>query len=322
MSETRNSLTPIVIAGPSASGKSALALRLARELRAQGKETEFICADSVTVFRGLDIGSAKASKEERAEFRHHLLDVASPTEDFTAGDFIRLAIPAIVGIQARNALPLIVGGTGFYLRALLRGMASNEAEDPVLAAAIKERLTARAASEGWEALYREMLRLDPGSASTVHANDHYRVIRALQAMEIYRRPWSELNRSARAAPWRFPGTRFFCLEVEKEELKENIRARASAMLGAGLMREVQALLDSGVPASAKPLLSVGYKECIDTLAGRESAETLLDRITQATSRLAKQQRTWFKSEQGVEMLRGDPWEALLAGLARVDSSAE
>jgi len=312
MTETKITTAPIVIAGPTASGKSALALRLARLFRDErGQAVEIVCADSVTVFRGFDIGSAKPTKEEQREFRHHLIDVAGAEESFTGGDFIRLAIPAILGIQARKALPLLVGGTGFYLRALLRGMASDEAEDPVLAAAIKERLVARAAAEGYEALHKEVLRLDPGSAATVHANDHYRVVRALQAMEIYKKPWSELNRTARQAPWRFPGTRFFCLEVDKELLKERIRQRTSQLLEAGLMSEVRGLLASGLSPASKALLSVGYKECLDTLEGREPESTLAERITLATNRLAKQQRTWFKSEQGVEMLRGpEYWEEL------------
>ncbi|MGZ3654839.1 MAG: tRNA (adenosine(37)-N6)-dimethylallyltransferase MiaA, partial [Bdellovibrionota bacterium] len=188
----------IVIAGATASGKSALALQLARALRAKGRECEILCADSVTVYRGFDIGAAKPLAAERAEFRHHLLDVADPREEFTAGDFVRLSIPAIAGIHARGATPLLVGGTGFYLRALLRGMASNEEEDTERARAIKAELEARARAEGFAALHAEVIRLDPGSAPTVHPNDHYRVIRALQAMRLYGKPWSELNKHARS----------------------------------------------------------------------------------------------------------------------------
>lgn len=301
---------PIVIGGPTASGKSGLALQLARHFRSQGKETEILCADSITVYQGLDIGSAKPGAAEQKEFRHHLLDVADPREEFTGGDFVRLALPAILGIQHRGAIPLLVGGTGFYLRALLRGMAVSETENEAEAAAIKEKLTKRAETEGWDLLYRELLRLDPGSASTVHLNDHYRIIRALQAMEIYKKPWSELNKTARAQPWRFPGTRFFCLEVDREELKARIEQRSRAMLDAGLMAEVKSLLEKGVPPEAKPMQSIGYKECVDTLAGREPEATLAERIAQATNRLAKQQRTWFRSEVGVEWLKAGYWESL------------
>ena len=142
----------VVIAGPTACGKSALALDLSRELRARGREAELLCADSVTVYRGFDIGAAKAGAAERTEFRHHLLDVADPREDFSAGDFVRLAIPALAGIKARGALPLLVGGTGFYLRALLRGMASENEEDSPEAREIKRELEARAAREGYAGL--------------------------------------------------------------------------------------------------------------------------------------------------------------------------
>ncbi len=300
----------LVIAGPTASGKTGLALRLARELRAAERECEFICADSITVYRGFEIGAAKPTLAERAEFRHHLLDVALPTDNFTAGDFVRHALPAILGIHSRRHIPLLVGGTGFYLRALLRGMASDEKEDPARAMAIRDKLEARAAAEGWEALHAEVLRRDPGSAATIHGNDHYRILRALQAMELYGKPWSELNLRARAAGFRFPGTRFFCLEMERELLRARIEERTRAMLAQGLVEEVRGLLDSGVPIDAKPLQSVGYKECVDTLSGAESAETLAARISQSTLRLAKSQRTWFRGEAGVEMITPDFWENL------------
>jgi tRNA dimethylallyltransferase len=305
----------IVIAGPTASGKSALALRLARFLRERGQESEIIGADSVTVYLGFDLGSAKPSAAERAELPHHLLDVATAEENFTAGDYVRLAAKAIEGIRARGAIPLLVGGTGFYLRALLRGMASGE-EDAATAAAVKARIEERAAAEGWEPLYRELLRLDPGSAAVVHGNDHYRIVRALQAMELHGRPWSELNKEARLASWRYPGTRFFCLDIEREELKERIALRSRQMVEAGLLGEVQALLARGVSPQAKPMLSVGYKECVDTLAGREERATLEERITQSTAKLAKQQRTWFRGEKGVEFLTPDFWESLLLAIQK------
>lgn len=304
----------VVLAGPTASGKSALALALARHLRAQGRETELVCADSVTVYRGFEIGAAKASGAERAEFRHHLLDVASPAEDFTAGDFVRLAIPAIAGIQARGALPLVVGGTGFYLRALLRGMASNEEEDSERAREIKRELEERAAREGYASLHAEVLRLDPGSAAAVHPNDHYRVVRALQAMRLYGKPWSELNKHARSTSFRFPGTRFFALELDREELRARVAVRSRAMLDAGLMSEVQGLLAAGVTPSAKPMQSIGYKECLETLSGQYPESTLADRIAQSTMRLAKQQRTWFRGEAGVEWLSPPLREALFQAL--------
>lgn len=304
----------LVLAGPTASGKSALALALARRLRSEGRNPEILCADSVTVYKGFDIGAAKPSRAEREEFPHHVLDVADPRNDFTAGDFVRHALPAIVGMHARGAVPILVGGTGFYLRALLRGMASNEDEDTSQARAIKAELEARAAREGYGALHAELVRLDPGSLPTVHPNDHYRVIRALQAMRLYGKPWSELNKNARAAGFRFAGTRFFALEIDRELLRARVTARTVAMLENGLEQEVRDLLAAGVPASAKPLLSVGYKECLETLSGIHSRDTLVERIAQSTMKLAKQQRTWFRAEAGVEWLTLPFAEHLYAAL--------
>jgi tRNA dimethylallyltransferase len=306
---------PIVIAGATASGKSSLALELARALRLRGESPELICADSVTVYRGFDVGSAKPSKAEQVEFRHHLVDVADPREEFTAGDFIRLAIPAIAGIQGRGARPVLVGGTGFYLRALLRGMASNEEENSEQASAIKAELEERAAKEGFTALHAEVIRLDPGSAGTVHPNDHYRVIRALQAMRLYGKPWSVLNKIARATAWRFEGTRFFALDVDKDELAVKIEARTRAMLSSGLEVEVARLIESGIPVSAKPFTTIGYKECVETMSGAFPASSLGERIAQSTRRLAKQQRTWFRSEAGVEWLKPPFRESLFAALS-------
>ena len=297
----------LVIAGATASGKSALALFLARHLRGGGLQSEILSADSITIYRGFEIGAAKPSAAERAELRHHLLDVADPREDFTAGDFVRLALPAIAGMHGRGSVPVLVGGTGFYLRALLRGMAVNEGEDTDKARAIKAELEARAATEGYARLHAEVIRLDPGSAPTVHPNDHYRVIRALQAMRLYGKPWSELNKHARSTGWRFPNTKFFCLDVDKEELSARIEERSRAMLATGLIAEVQGLLDSGIPPSAKPFGSVGYKECLETLSGLHPEGTLIERITQSTRKLAKQQRTWFRGEAGVTWLKA-PFE--------------
>jgi tRNA dimethylallyltransferase len=305
-------MSVIVIAGATASGKSDLALYLARHFRKQGKNTEFICADSVTVYRGFDIGAAKPSTSLQAEFPHHLLDVANADEEFTAGDFVRLASSAIEEIGKRGAIPLIVGGTGFYIRALLRGMASSETENIELARCIKQELIDRASQEGYAVLHEELIRLDPGSSKTVHPNDHYRVIRALQAMRLYGKPWSELNQKARDTSFRFPNTRFFCLDLQKELLKVRVEARTKTMLESGLLFEVTSLLEKGVPASAKPMQSIGYKECVETLSGQFSSDTLPSRIQQATMKLAKQQRTWFRGEAGVEWLHPPFEESLLS----------
>lgn len=291
----------IVIAGPTASGKSSLALELVDWLRAADRCAEILCADSITLYRGFEIGAAKPSAADRARVPHHLLDLADPAQEFTAGDFVRAASEKIEELQRAGTVPVLVGGAGFYLRALLWGMASPE-ENSAKAAEVKLVLEARAASEGYEALHRELLRKDPGSAGVVHGNDHYRIIRALQAMELHGKPWSELNQAARQQPSHYPGLRYFALQVDRGELEERIRARAQAMLADGLLEEVRGLLAQGVPAEAKPMRSVGYLECADVLAGRASAAGLLEAIVHSTKKLAKQQQTWFRGERDVEWL--------------------
>ncbi len=305
----------LVIAGPTASGKSKLALELAAQLAQQGHKPEILCADSITVYRGFTIGAAKPSAEDQARFPHHLLDLADPQEVFTAGDFVRHALPLTQALLNKNHTPILVGGTGFYLRALLKGMASDEEEDPARALQVRKKLEARAAAEGWQSLHQELLQKDPGSAPVIHANDHYRILRGLQAMELSGRPWSELNRAARAAPPRFPGARYFCLRWEKEDLQKRVEARTQTMLDHGLVEEVQGLLQTGVPSSAKPMQSVGYKECLAYLEGAISREGLAPEIARATMKLVKSQLTWFRGEKDVEWIAPDFLPHILHALA-------
>jgi tRNA dimethylallyltransferase len=307
----------IVIAGPTASGKTSLAVKVAERYIAQGRKAEIISADSVTVYRGVEIGAAKPTREERNQVVHHLIDVAEPTESFTAADFARLSTPIITRLQAEGAVPILAGGTGFYLRALLRGMASGE-ENQEDSARIKKRLEERGAKEGFPTLYRELVQKDPGSISTVHPNDHYRIVRALQAMELHGKLWSELNKEARQTAPAFPGLRFFALETERPLLHERISARTKKMLEEGLIGEVQRLLAAGVPTTAKPLLSVGYAETVAHLNGALKLEELAPAIEQSTRRLAKSQQTWFRGEELAEALPHPHGENLFRSL-RLDS---
>jgi len=286
----------VVIAGPTASGKTSLSLELAQMFHNDGLEAEIISADSITVYKGFDIGAAKPTAAERARVPHHMIDVADPREPFTAGDYSRLAGPIVARLQAEGKVPILCGGTGFYLRALLRGMASG-AEDPEKAAAIKADLEARAEREGYANLYAELISQDPGAVRTVHPNDAYRIVRALQAMALHGRPWSELNQEARATPPAFPGIRFFALEVERTELHKRIALRTRMMVEGGLLAEVEGLLASGVPPEAKPFQSVGYAEALACLQGRLQKPELIVEIEKNTRRLARTQGTWFRGEE-------------------------
>jgi tRNA dimethylallyltransferase len=300
----------LVLGGPTASGKSSLALEVAKRFRAGGKEAEILCADSITVYKDVEIGATKPSPEERSLVPHHLLDLVAPGEDFTAADFLRLADSLISRLLAQGKYPVLVGGSGFYLRALLRGMASPE-EKREESAELKQKLEERARSEGWEKLYQELLSLDPAAAAIVHPNDHYRVIRALQFMALSgeKAKWSEQNKRARLTPPRYP-MRYFRLESAREPLRRRIEERTRIMLERGLVEEVEMLLKKGVPATAKPLQSVGYKECVQFLQGKIPRDELQERITQSTARLAKAQATWFRGEELAEALQAPYLENL------------
>ena len=313
-------MTILAIAGPSGSGKSALALDLARSWVATRRPIAILCADSITVYRGCNIGSAKPAKEEQTEFPHHLLDLKDPDEDFTAADFVRAADPVIERMQKEHGLALLVGGTGFYLRALFQGMTEEDDLANAASESYKELLQERLNREGSEALYQEMLALDPELREKIHPNDHYRVIRALQAMEATGKRWSVLNQEARARPPRYPDINFFCLELPREILAKRLRKRSQTMLELGLLAEVKDLASRFSP-ECKALQSVGYRECLEYLGLTEvigerpkTTSELADKITQSTLRLAKRQMTWFRGEKRVEWLRGSDPAAFLPKL--------
>lgn len=289
----------IIIAGPTASGKSDLAIELAETLG----NAEILCADSITVYKKFEIGSAKPSMADQKRVPHHLIDLVDSTKNFTAGDFIKFAHPIIDDMRSRKKIPILVGGTGFYLRALLKGMITSE-EDEKNALSVKEALAQRADVEGWEKLYAELLEKDPAAKKTVHQNDHYRILRALQAMQISGKLWSEANKEAKSSTWKYPA-RFFCLKLEKEILKERIEARTKKMIQLGLLEEVNTLISQGVSPRCKPMQSVGYKECVEFLEGKIPLEQLHSQISQETLKLTKRQMTWFRGEDGVEWLEPD-----------------
>lgn len=284
----------LVLGGPTASGKSALALELAKQLKQSGHAAEILCCDSITVYRGFDIGSAKPTPLEQQEIPHHLLDLISSDQNFTAGDFLEVSIPLIENLLKKNVLPIVTGGTGFYLRALLRGMATPT-EDTDISNERKTFWEKEAVSKGWEYLWQEVRRRDP--QSEVHVNDHYRLVRALQAMDISGKPWSQQIKEARSSEPRFPHQYYF-LNPSREVLRQRVKLRTDKMLKEGLLDEVKSLLDQGVLKTSKPMMSVGYKECVQFLEGQlPTMESLAAAIEQNTMKLAKQQSTWFRGEE-------------------------
>ena len=318
---------PIVIAGPTGTGKTGLALALAAELQQQGQAAEIISADSIAVYRGFDIGAAKPSPAQQRQVPHHLIDICAAHEDFTAGDFVRAAEPILQDLRQRDVAALVVGGTGFYIKALLQGMAAASDARPETLQAIRRQLEDELQQRGPEALYTEMLTRDPALAAKIHPNDTYRVLRALEVMRGTGQRWSEANAQANTRQSRYPGHLFCVLEMEREELRERLHARAVQMLEAGLLQEVENLLADGVPASAKAMLSVGYRECLEYLGQLpcrppdekpKDFEDLAERIARESLRLAKSQRTWFRGQhRTVETVPAGPGAvpALLAAIA-------
>ncbi|MDK9717112.1 MAG: tRNA (adenosine(37)-N6)-dimethylallyltransferase MiaA [Trichlorobacter sp.] len=295
----------LVIAGPTASGKSALALDLAEQL-----EGEIICVDSLTVYRGLEIGSAKPTPEQRQRIPHHLLDICEPTDPFTAADFRIAADAAIQDISSRGKRPILAGGTGLYLRSLLRGLNKAPGEDQ----ALREVLHKRMELEGGEALLAELAKVDPDSAQRLHPNNRNRIIRALEVFQT-----TGISLSQFQAEHGFSDSSYhalqFCLDLPRPELYQRINDRVDAMLAAGLVAEVQGLLQSGSPPDCKPLQAIGYKEVVAYLQGDYDQTEMTRLIKRNTRHFAKRQLTWFRAEPEMQ------WVAYPENSATIHSAA-
>ncbi|MBZ5586305.1 MAG: tRNA (adenosine(37)-N6)-dimethylallyltransferase MiaA [Acidobacteriia bacterium] len=298
----------VAVAGPTGSGKSDLALALAETLGG-----EIVNCDSLQVYRYFDIGTAKLALEERRGIPHHLIDIIDPDQTFTAGEYARLARGVIAGISARGRLPIVAGGTGFYLRALVDGLFEGPSRDQPL----RDRLAAREARRAG-GLHRLLSRFDPEAARRIHANDAPKVTRALEVCLLARRPVSELYREGRDA---LRGYRVLKLGLlpERDALYERLDARCRAMFEGGLVEEVRRILALGFPASCKPFESHGYRQALQLIEGELNAREALFYAQRNTRRYAKRQLTWFRREAGLEWLKGfgsDP-DIIRAALVRV-----
>jgi len=284
-----------VLAGPTASGKTRLAVEVALRLGA-----EVVSADSQQLYRGLAVGTARPGPEETAGVPHHLLDLADPGEGMDAARWAALADAAIAGIAARGRLPLVVGGTGLYLRALLHGVVEAPGRDP----ALRARLEAEAAREGRAALHRRLEAVDPASAARIRPNDLVRVIRALEIAAGGRRA-SELRDAHAFAPRRY-AYRLLALDVPRPELHRRIDERARAMVEGGLLAEAAALVARlGTPL---PKLPLGYADAAACLRGEIGREELARRVAVAHRRYARRQVVWLRKERDVEWIR-PPFDA-------------
>lgn len=285
----------LVIAGPTASGKTSLAVALAR--RTGG---EIVNADSQQVYRGLDVGTAKPTAEERALAPHHLLDVVEPGEGMDAARFAALADRAIAEIAARGGLPIVVGGTGLYLRALLHGVVAAPGRDP----AFRARLEEEAARAGRPALHARLAAIDPEAARRIRPNDLVRIVRALEIAEGGRTP-SELHAEHAFAADRYDAS-VLALDPPRAELHARIDARVREMFSGGILDEARALLarEGGLPAR----LPIGYAEAAACARGELPLEEAIRRVQVAHRRYARRQIIWLRRERGVEWIR-PPYDA-------------
>lgn len=283
----------VVILGPTATGKSELGLKLARALGG-----EIISADSMQVYRLMDIGTAKPLPEVRREVPHHLIDVVWPDEDFSAGDFRQRARQAVEEISSRGKVPLVVGGTGLYIRALTEGLIEGVKGD----AKLRERLHEEAERVGSVGLWRRLKEIDPESARRIHPNDLYRIIRALEIYEITGEPPSALR-----SRHRFGDRPYEVLKIgltrPREELYRKIDQRVEEMIKGGLEKEVRELLDRGYGPELKSMKAIGYKEMVQYLRGEVSLEEAKRRMKRDTRHFAKRQVTWFKRDPEIYWFR-------------------
>lgn len=283
----------VAVAGPTGSGKSNLALAIATRFNG-----EVVNCDSLQVYRFFDIGTAKLPLPERRGIPHHLMDIANPDELFTAGEYARLARAAIAEISARERLPVITGGTGFYLRALLDGLFEGPVRDQRLRDRLALRETRRPGS-----LHRLLRRFDKESASKIHANDIPKVTRALEVCLVTRRPVSEMYREGRDA---LSGYRTLKIGLwpDRDALYANLDARCAAMFENGLIDEVKGILAMGYPASCKPFESHGYKQALQMLNGELTHKEAIFYAQRNTRNYAKRQMTWFRKEADMVWLTG------------------
>jgi len=303
----------VILLGPTGSGKTALSLALAERF-----DGEIVSCDSVAVYRGMELGTAKPTREERARVPHHLINVAEPDEPFTAGEYSRRARAALGEIVARGRMPIVTGGTGLYLRALTEGLFAGPARREDLRARL--RRSAEGHGSGW--LHRLLQRLDAASAERIHANDTAKLIRAIEVCVATRKPMSQILGEKDVGRDPLSGFRLqrIGLNPPREKLYERLNARCAAMFAAGLVEETRGLLARYGPVKA--LDSLGYRQARGVLDGALGVDEAVRAAQQGHRNYAKRQMTWFRREPEVEWIAGfgDEAETMPAAVAMVESA--
>ncbi len=295
MSDVKNKTKIFAVVGPTASGKSGLALALCRELGG-----ELISCDSMQVYRRMDIGTAKPTTAEQAAVPHHLIDVAEPWEPFSCADYVALAAAAIEDCVARGRLPIVCGGTGLYLDALLR---KNDFAENTSDEAVRAELMAFAAAHGAEALHRELQAVDPDSAAAIHPNNVKRVARALEIYRVSGLTKTEQDRRSRQGGERYHATVLGLRYADRAVLYRRMDRRVDQMVEQGLIEETRALLAEGVFAQNQTAAqAIGYKELLPYLQGSCTQEEAIERLKLATRQYGKRQMTWFSARPYVQWL--------------------
>ena len=282
----------ICVAGPTASGKTALAVELAKEFNG-----EVISCDSMQIYRRMDIGTAKPTKEEMQGIPHHMLDICEPTEDFSVSRYCEMATPILDDILARGKTAIIAGGTGLYMDSLIRG---NDFA-PVPATGHRERLEAQAEAEGIEPLLAQLQEIDPEAAERSQGNLR-RIVRALEVYLETGETITEHNRKTQALPSKYDPLWLGLDFEERATLYGRVDRRVEIMLEMGLLNEIRSILASGIPEKATALQAIGYKEFVDAMAGRSTLESAIAQVQQSSRRYAKRQLTWFRRNEKMHWL--------------------
>lgn len=287
----------LVIVGPTASGKTALGVELALELGG-----EVVSADSMQVYRRMNIGTAKPSAEEMRGVPHHMLDVADPEEDYSVARYVAEAAACVDDILARGKLPILVGGTGLYVDSLLSGRTFA-----ARSTGWRERLQRRAEQEGAAALLEELRRVDPEAAARLHLHDEKRIVRALEVWHETGKTITQHNRESRAVPPRYEALTLALNYAQRADLWKRIDQRVDAMLEAGLVDEVEGLLSSGVGTGCTSMQAIGYKELAAALSGGGDLTAAVGEVKLRSRQYAKRQLTWFRRGQQTKWI---VWEKL------------
>lgn len=308
---TKEWLPLILITGATATGKTEQAIRIATHLNKEGLSAEVVNADSLLFYKELNIGTAKPTKEERSRVIHHLIDIKSITSPMNASDYCEQVVPLIEKLHQNKKVPIIVGGSAFYIRALLKGMYETSTLEEKDLTQIRERYRALEEQHGWQAVRERLKTVDPSSFATIHENDRYRTLRALEYFDSHNQPISQQKEIMDDfGPYDFGQLRnpdwhlhHIYLDIPKDHHWSIMEERAKAMIKKGLLQEVTEIINQGHDSRLKPLQSIGYKECFEVLANSEGlknqlsdkeTQELSERIYINTRRLAKSQKTFFK----------------------------